>query len=82
MSPQQATLSIRFAVGQVWSDGKTTPQTVVAITEHPERPIITQDEDGEVYSYTRMGRFHSGNGAYDLVTLITDTKAGDDHAVV
>lgn len=62
----------RFNVGEVWRDDTTkVPQRIVAITGDEDRPIITQDEDGEVYAYSRTGRYHSGNGKYDLTTLVS-----------
>ena len=67
-------ITTRFAIGQIWSDNRTQPQTVIAITAHPEFPVVTQDNRGDVCCYRSNGTYETGGGKFDLKTLISDVQ--------
>lgn len=67
----------QFAVGQVWLGRRRTfgdlrdGETIIAITGHPDTPIVTQSHFGSVSSYCADGRLlDDSDSEHDLVTLV------------
>lgn len=66
-----------FRLGQVWTDrGGRIRVTVVAITDHPLRPVIIQTEDGDVWAHRVDGTWPYSNAPrFDLTTLLSAPTA-------
>ena len=66
----------KFKLNQIWRDSRlTVHQKIIAITDNATLPIVTQDKEGDVWSYTAEGRFPDKNSPqYDLVTLVCDVN--------
>lgn len=70
-----------FAIGQVWEargekDIFNTAATwkIIAITDHPESPIIAQADCGAAREYRANGCYGRSIGDLDLVKLLEDVK--------
>ena len=69
-----------FRVGQVWrhrdAQGDTDWWTIVAITDHPQTPIVARHRSGVTSEYDANGIYGARDVAsyLDLVTLVGDVQ--------
>ena len=66
-----------FRVGQVWAtiEGPKDAWTIVAVSDHPDAPVIAQSRCGSVREFSLTGVFGGENSDpddLDLVTLISE----------
>jgi hypothetical protein len=72
----------KFKVGQVWKDRLGhREQTVIAVTSNLTAPVVTQDDEGDVWSYRADGSWPTNNANFDLVRLVRDVVPTDAEQV-